>query len=129
MQQHYASYDYYVEEYLCGASRKISDSSFYFYEKQARQQIDFYTRNRLKKGWNITNEVRECCCEIAEFLWDCNEQKEKRNGLTSYSNDGESGSFDIASYNDTAVRLKIHDIIRKHLLTSGLMFLGNYPGE
>lgn len=69
----------------------------------AEGEIDKRTMGRLKKDPGlITESVKDCICEIAEFLFRANEfetQAREQGGagfLTSYSNDGESGTFDLS---------------------------------
>lgn len=129
----YTDYQYYVTQYLLGRTQDILETEFPFWEKQAAKEIDKYTQGRLRaSGGDIPEEVKECTCEIAELLYTANSLSEgavKQGAaglLTSYSNDGESGSFDLSSsaYTEEGKRRKIREIIRSGLAHTGLLYAG-----
>ena len=66
----YASYNYYESGYLLGRDPKLSEDDFPFWEKQAERVLNQYTFSRLVSNFGlITDEVKDCACEIAELLY------------------------------------------------------------
>ena len=100
----YASYNYYESGYLMGRDPKLLEDDFPFWEKQAERVLNQYTFSRLVSNFGlITDEVKDCACELAELLYQAEksaQQAAEQGGfLQSYSNDGESGTFDLVSVN------------------------------
>ena len=127
----YASYNYYESGYLMGRDPKLSEDDFPFWEKQAERVLNQYTFSRLVSNFGlITDEVKDCTCELAELLYraDKSAQREAEQGgpLQSYSNDGESGTFDLSQsvYTETGMQKKIREILYRHLGNTGLMYAG-----
>ena len=128
MRAGYADEEYYHSEYLCGKDPVLSDS-FPYYAAKACRLIDRYTCGRLQSGWSVTDEVKDCCCELAEYLYACDTREAQMAGLKSYSNDGDSGTFDTDSISREEKERKIRAIIRDHLSDSGILYRGRYEGE
>ena len=133
----YATYDYYVEAYLSGKDASVPEKEFPFWEKQAEKELDHVTFDRIKNNQDlITDDVKDCVCELTEYLYqqDQYSQASSEDGnagqLASYSNDGESASYDLASlkdlYSASAKGSKIQGIINKHLSRTGLLYRGFY---
>lgn len=125
----YADEKYYNEEYLAGKESVIPAGSFVYYSRRASHQINRYTYGRLIAGWDVTEAVKQCCCELAEYMHSCDQQKEQMAGRVSYSNDGQSGTFDTVSYTEQEKNKKIRSIIRDYLADTGLLFQGRYKEE
>lgn len=134
----YADYQYYITQYLLGREPTLPEEEFLFWEKQAAKEIDKYTMGRihsLKNG--APDEAKECTCEIAELLYTANSLSENavKQGaaglLTSYNNDGESGSYDlsVSSYTEEGKRRKIRKIIWSGLAHTGLLYAGGIQLE
>lgn len=133
----YADYSYYTTEYLCGRGATVPDTEWDFWEKQARQTVDLVTFDRIPKLDAIPVPVSECICELAELFY--NADRISRQGLSdgvagvlvNYSNDGQSGTFDLtgSAYTPEGCRTRAAQIIRKHLLNTGLMYTGVMEGE
>lgn len=125
----YADYEYYVNEYLMGMPSEME--AFPFWEKQARLEIDQATHGRIKED-NITAAVKDCACAVAEILYkaDVFERTLAQNGtggiMTSYSNDGQSATFDLSQsvYTKEGKRKLIADTIKKYLRGTGLLYSG-----
>ena len=99
----YIEYQYYEDEYLLGKEPVIPEKEFDFWEKQARMLINERTFDRIKKDKNLlSDKVRDCTCAIAEVLYRSEQitQNSVNQGvagvMTSYSNDGQSASFDVS---------------------------------
>lgn len=134
----YADYQYYITQYLLGREPTLPEEEFLFWEKQAAKEIDKYTMGRihaLKDG--VPDEAKECTCEIAELLYTANllsEEATKQGAagpLASYSNDGESGSYDlsVSVYTEEGKQKKIRRIISTGLAYTGLLYRGGMQIE
>lgn len=128
----YVDYSYYEGEYLCGRDPDIPDDDFIFWEKKARAEIDRLTFGRIPHLTTIPDEVRECTCAVAELLYkadrltQANLEKGVSGALTSYSNDGQSGSFDVSqsAYTETGRAAEIRRLCHLYLGNTGLLFTG-----
>ena len=133
----YADYAYYEAEYLLGKEPVIPDDTFPFWEKKARLEIDLATFDRIPTLEQIPDVVKDCTCEVAELLYETDKltQDNLKNGvagaMTSYSNDGQSGSYDVSQsvYTAEGSQKETARIIRKYLLNTGLMYKGVYEHE
>lgn len=129
----YADYEYYISEYLLGRSPEVPENDFSFWEKQARTEIDRFTFGRVAADRTLVTEpIKDCCCELAELLYQANQivQQSAQSGgagpLSSYSNDGQSGTFDLSQsvYTETGRRKKAQEIIYRYLAHTGLLYAG-----
>lgn len=128
----YADRKYYETGYLLGRSPVIPEDVYPYWEKQAERVLNQYTLSRLVTDFNlITDEVKDCTCELAELLYqaDTVSQKAAEQGgglLSSYSNDGQSGTFDLSqsSYTEEGKKRKTQEIIYKYLGNTGLLYRG-----
>lgn len=128
----YADRKYYETGYLLGRSPVIPEDIYPYWEKQAERVLNQYTLSRLVADFNlITDEVKDCTCELAELLYqaDTVSQKAAEQGgglLSSYSNDGESGTFDLSqsSYTEEGKSKKEREIIYKYLGNTGFLYRG-----
>lgn len=129
----YADYRYYTEGYLLGKTPAVPEEIFPYWEKQARSQIDQYTYGRISADSGLVSEkVKDCTCELAEFLYqaDSVSQQGIQDGavgpISSYSNDGESASFDLSrsSYTEEGKTKKVKEIIYRYLSNTGLLYAG-----
>ena len=128
----YADRKYYETGYLLGRSPVSPEDIYPYWEKQAERVLNQYTLSRLVADFNlITDEVKDCTCELAELLYqaDTVSQKAAEQGgglLSSYSNDGESGTFDLSqsSYTEEGKSNKEREIIYKYLGNTGLLYRG-----
>lgn len=127
----HASYGYYESIYLMDRKPKIPEEDFYFWEKQAERVLNQYTFSRLTSNLGlITTEVKDCTCELAELLYQADksaQQAAEQGGvLQSYSNDGESGTFDLSQsiFTEEGKARKIKEIIHRYLGDTGLLYQG-----
>lgn len=104
-----------------------------YWEKQARAEIDKRTFRRLQSHPElVSDDVKDCTCELAELLYEADrlsQQALQQGGaglLTSYSNDGESGTYDVSQspYTELGKAAKIRAIINKYLAYTGLLYTG-----
>ena len=127
----YASYNYYESGYLMGRDPKLSEDEFPLWEKQAERVLNQYTFSRLVSNFGlITDEVKDCTCELAELLYQADksaQQAAEQGGvLQSYSNDGESGTFDVSqsTFTEEGKAKKTREIVYRYLGNTGLLYAG-----
>lgn len=127
----YVSYNYYESGYLLGRDPKLSEDDFPLWEKQAERVLNQYTFSRLASNFGlITDEVKDCTCELAELLYQADkstQQAAEQGGiLQSYSNDGESGTFDLSqsTFTEEGKAKKTREIIYRYLGNTGLLYTG-----
>lgn len=129
----YADFSYYSSEYLLGKSPVIPEETFLYWEKQARLILNQHTFDRLVLNSELVDDrVRDCTCELAELLYqsDCIMQQATKQGgtgiLSSFSNDGESGTFDLSQsdYTKEGKKEKIREILFRYLGSTGLLYQG-----
>lgn len=127
----YVPYSYYVSEYLMGRKPKIPEEDFQFWEKQAERVLNQYTFSRLVSDFGlVTDDVKECTCELVELLYQADkstQQAAEQGGvLQSYSNDGESGTFDLSQsiFTEEGKARKTKEIIHRYLGDTGLLYQG-----
>ena len=99
--------------------------------KQAERVLNQYTFSRLTSDFGlITDDVKDCTCELLELLYQANkstQQAAEQGGvLQSYSNDGESGTFDLSQsiFTEEGKARKTKEIIHRYLGDTGLLYQG-----
>lgn len=129
----YADYDYYVTGYLLGKSPVIPQEMFPYWEKQARIEIDALTSGRLRDNQSlVTENAKDCVCAVAELLHKADSISERAfqegaaGPLSSYSNDGESGTFalDQSIYTESGKKAEIQRLAYRYLGRTGLLYSG-----
>lgn len=121
----YADIAFYANEYLCNAGTRIPEDKFPYYAMRATKEISARTFGNTDRCAQVPEEARMCCCEVAEKLYDLDCAK-SGNGmvLQSYSNDGDSGTFQAADMTASGMEAAVTKIVRGWLLGTGLMFCG-----
>lgn len=130
----YADFRYYTDEYLLGRIPAISDEKdFNFFERSAEKEINNRTYGRIAKNPDLlSDDVKRCACAVTEFLYKCgsldDENYQTGGGqLVSYSNDGDSGSYDISQsdyISGQARKKKIDSLVSFYLSGTGLLYRG-----
>lgn len=127
----YVNYGYYESKYLCDREPVVPEDDFRFWEKQAARVVDQYTFGRLASNSGLaTGDVKECICELTELLYQADkivQQAAEQGGmLQSYSNDGESGTFDLSqpTFTEDGKTKKIREIIHRYLGNTNLLYRG-----
>lgn len=125
MKKTYTDVNFYMNSYLCGMTSKIPEKEFNYWFMLASVQIRRSTFDRIDDLETVPEEVQMCCCEIAEKLYAAEVAKDE-NGrlLQSYGNDGETGTFKIDELTEDGINKSVHQIIRKWLVNTGLMYCG-----
>ncbi len=118
----YADITYYEETYSVGKEAVIDTASFDFYARKATQEIKRYTFNRVHED-NIPDEVKMCCCELAEYLY-----KQDNSGHDQNISSEKVGEFSVTYVSgQTAEDIKqstIKGIIYNWLAMTGLLYRG-----
>lgn len=120
----YADYEFYTNEYLAGKSAAVTAADFTFYARQASAEIARYTHGNIDSE-NIIEEVKLCCCELAEDMYRADNSKAaEKQGISSESVQGWSQSYESAGERSTALKGTVRDVIRKWLSSTGLLYSG-----
>ncbi len=126
----YADYEFYVTRFLAGSEPMIPAEDYERYEAQAEDVIRYASQNRSESYEG--DEVKRCACELAELLCGAARASQAASDaggsglLSSYNNDGLQASFAVqeSDYTAEGIRKKKAEIIRKHLLWTGLLYRG-----
>ena len=106
----YADYNFYAQEYLQGKNPTIS-AGFDYYARSASKLIDLYTFGRLEGVEDIPTDVKFCCCELAEAVFE-NETQSKDTGNKASERIGSySVSFSSKADSEEAFKSKQYDIV------------------
>lgn len=119
----YADEEFYNGKYLLGRKPVIS-TGFDFYARSASQIIDQYTFGRLIELPEIPEEVRMCCCEVAEAEYSREKRQEEAGGKTSEKIGTYSISFGSVKEVAEAAGKEQRDIVMKWLVDTGLCYQG-----
>lgn len=116
----YADQTFYTQEYLQGRSSKVPAADFPFYARNASAAINSYAG--AFPDDDTPEEVRLCCCEIAELLCtgDTSEASKKA-GIASESVQGWSQSYESSESRRTAQNSAIDEALHKWLDGLGSM--------
>lgn len=125
----YADYSYYTDEY---GGNTISESDFRTFAVKASERINAVTFGRLENGIPeaYTENIKRCCCELAENIHKYGNVQATENGavssekIGSYSIDYQSTAEQIAAVSE--LDDVCDDVIRRHLGRTGLLYRGVY---
>lgn len=125
MKKTYTDYTFYKESYLLGREPKLQEKEFPYWCMLASGMIRSSTFGNIDFMDVIPEEVQMCCCEVAEKLYSM-EAVKGENGLVlkSYGNDGDTGTYMTSDLTEASVRRSTSIIIRKWLVSTGLMYCG-----
>lgn len=121
----YADYEYYTLSYLKGRKERIDREEFEYYSGQAADKMQYLAMGKITENMAERKEIKDCCCAMAEEI--CKYEKARENGscapVSSWSNDGESGSYSIenSEVTEKGHNAKIMEIARRFLLRVGLL--------
>lgn len=123
---YYADEAFYKEKYLMGR-KPVIDAGFQYYAMLASKIIDQHTFGRLKdiSEEEILDEVKMCCCELAERMF----AEEKGMAQTVGGKTSEKiGTYSVTYSDAHAVMQAAEDqqkqIIRRWLGDIGLLYQG-----
>ena len=128
----YVDYEFYTSEYLLGKTPVVPEESFLYWEREARAQVDLYTIGIVKTKAEAPEEVKLCTCAVAEVLYQADKAKaeQQESGLagplSSWSNDGQSGTVDLSNstLTETGKMKEVRRLIAQYLCNTGLMYRG-----
>jgi len=119
----YADNDFYTVEYLQGRNPTIS-AGFNYYARSASKIIDLYTFGRLEDVGDISKDVKFCCCELAELIFENEIQSKDTGNKTSERIGSYSVGFSSKADSEEAFKSKQYDIVIKWLGNTGLCYRG-----
>lgn len=111
---------FYREQYLCGREPAVT-SAFAFYAAQATAIIKQYTLDNVDED-NIPEEVKMCCCELAESIYTAEQSGAK--GVAAESVGGWSVSYESSEQRRQTAAVGVRDIVYKWLSGTGLLYRG-----
>lgn len=120
----YADEAFYTEKYLLGRKPVIS-AGFDYYARSASRIMNNLTFGRIDKLAEMTDDIRMCCCEIAEHCFTNEKERKSAGGKTSEK----IGTYSV-TFSDKAQsqeEISLHDagrIINKWLSETGLLYRG-----
>lgn len=120
----YADFNFYTDEYLAGKSAAVTAADFSYYARSASKVIDTYTFGNIDTK-NIPEEVRMCCCELAEMAYKSDTSRAAmKQGITSESVQGWSQSYESSEARQKAAQAAYSASIYKWLSGTGLLYSG-----
>ena len=117
----FVDYAYYTDTYK-GAV--LDTASFDLYVRKATQTIKSQTFNMVDEN-NIPDEVRMCCCELAEYLYK-QENKDHDEDVQSEKKGEWSTSYVSGNEAEELKQSKTREIIYNWLAMTGLLYRGCY---
>lgn len=119
----YADYEFYEKEYLLGRKAAVMAADFPFYARQASALIARYTHGNIHSN-SIIEEVKNCCCELAEMLYSDAQATAQSDGVASESVQGWSRSYESVEARKLNLRKQQRECIYKWLADTGLLYSG-----
>ena len=120
----YADDDFYQNTYLAGRA-PIIRTGFSFYAREASRILDQYTFGRLTELSGIPDEVKLCCCELAELGYQQEAKaKQTEGGKTSEKVGTYSVTFASEQDSKQAAAMQTRRILAKWLGNTGLLYQG-----
>ncbi|MBP3272606.1 MAG: hypothetical protein J6M17_10345 [Ruminococcus sp.] len=118
----YADENFYASEYLAGKKAVIT-AAYTYYFREASRIIDVYTFGNVSAE-DVPDEVRMCCCELAEQICAYDAEQEDSNGKSAESVQGWSVTYASAAEKKAQLDSRQRDIICKWLSGTGLLYSG-----
>lgn len=121
----YANEQFYLNEYLLGKEPTIPIDDITYWLAQASRKINRRAFGRTDALQEVPDEVKMCCCAVAEKLYHF-ESAKGENGmvLQSYGNDGDTATYKTTDMSELAISEKVLDIIEEWLMPTGLLYCG-----
>ncbi len=117
----YADENFYKKEYLQGKAAVIT-AAFPYYFRKASQIVKKYVLDNIDDE-NPPEEVRMCCCEIAELAYK-QDQTAQSDGVSSESVQGWSKSYESTESRRNAFDKAVKECVYKWLGGTGLLYRG-----
>lgn len=122
----YADVNFFLNNYNAPGGGDASSAlavAFPKYARKASTIINQYTRGNIDVE-HIPEEVKLCCCELAETLYKASQTKASKEGVTSERVGDLSVSYESAESQRAAMPKMIKSIIYSWLADSGLLYTG-----
>lgn len=119
----YADNSFYTDKYLQGRNPTIS-AGFDYYARSASKLIDLYTFGRLEGVEDIPTDVKFCCCELAEAVFENESQSRDTGNKTSERIGSYSVGFLSKADRENVFKSKQYDVVIKWLGNTGLCYRG-----
>jgi len=123
----FADPNFYMNEYLSGKQAVIDTACFNYYAMQSTMKIKQFTFDNIDESVDIPEEVKMCCCEIAELLYTEDKRQAETGGVLSETVGGWSKSYESGEKTKHQFDVKARGSINKWLANTGLMFCGVKP--
>lgn len=120
----YADDTFYKDNYLLGRKPVIS-AGFEFYARSASRIMNRLTFGRIDKLGELTDDIRMCCCEMAERCYTNEKERKAAGGKTSEKNGTYSVTYadKVQSQEDISLS-DAGRILSKWLSETGLLYRG-----
>jgi hypothetical protein len=118
----YADETFYTGSYLSGREAVIDTASFDYYVRKATLEIKQYTFFNISDS-SIPDEVKMCCCEVAEAFYK-NEQQSNNSNITSEKVGSYSVTYADKEKTKELFKNECYEIISRWLLLTGFMYQG-----
>lgn len=118
----YADTEFYTNTYLCGKSVVLQQAADYYF-REATQLIKAYTGSNFDES-DIPENVRMCCCELAEKLYHGEQVDSDIENVSSESVGGWSKSFESSHSRKQRLDKELRCTVYKWLSGSGLLYRG-----
>ncbi|MBO5198055.1 MAG: hypothetical protein J6B85_05985 [Lachnospiraceae bacterium] len=120
----YADDTFYQESYLEGRQPVIR-TGFSFYVREASRILDQYTFGRLNELDEVPDDVKLCCCELAELGYRQDErERQTEGGKTSEKVGTYSVTYASEQTAEQETASGIRCILAKWLGNTGLLYQG-----
>jgi hypothetical protein len=120
----YADDAFYKGTYLLGRKPVIS-TGFSFYARSASRIMNSLTFGRIDKLNDLTEDIKMCCCEIAERCYTNEKERKAAGGKTSEKNGTYSVTYSDKTISDSEISASdAYRIMNKWLSETGLLYRG-----
>lgn len=120
----FADCNFYLLKYLSGKNPTVEPSVFSYYATQASMKIKQYTFDNISQSAEIPEEVKMCCCEVAELMYAEDRRQSETNGVLSESVGNWSKSYESGEKTEQLLERKIKAAVCKWLSNMGLLYCG-----
>lgn len=120
----YADAAFYEDKYLLGR-KPVIKAGFDYYARSASRIMNTLTFGRIDKLEELTDDIRMCCCELAESCYTNEKERKAAGGKTSEK----IGTYSVTYSDKILSRYDIDPvdtmrIIKKWLSETGLLYRG-----
>lgn len=120
----YADVAFYTDKYLLGRKPVIS-AGFDYYARSVSRIMNNLTFGRIDKLPELTDDIRMCCCELAENCYTNEKERKAAGGKTSEKN----GTYSVTYSEKVLSRYDIDPVDTMHIINkwlggTGLLYRG-----